>query len=113
MKRIITLLVLGIFLFGSVTAYAAESRAVVARPSLSFDGTTAICQVSLISSGSIDITLSLWQGNTLVKEWNEKGSNMVAMYETCSVTKGKSYSLTVSGTAGGETVSGSVSGRCS
>lgn len=113
MKRIIMLLVFGIFLFGSVTAYAAESRAVVARPSLSFDGTTAICQVSLTSGGNIDITLSLWQGDTLVKKWTEKGSKMVAMYEICSVTKGKSYRLTVSGTAGGETVSGSVSGCCS
>ena len=112
MKRIITVLVLGIFLFGSVTAYAAESRAIAARPSLSFDGTTAICKVSLISSGRIDITLSLWQENTLVKQWTENGTTMIAMYETCSVTKGKSYRLTVSGTADGEIVSGSVSARC-
>lgn len=112
MKKLAALTVLCIFLLSCTTAYAAESRAVAARPSLSFDGTTANCEVVVTSYGDIDITLSLWQGSTLIDSWSDSGFGMVSMSESCSVTKGKTYKLTVSGTAGGQTVSGSTSKYC-
>lgn len=49
------------------SAYAAEARAIVATPSLSFSGTTATCKLSVIKPGAaIDATLELWSGNTLL-----------------------------------------------
>lgn len=112
MKKIASLIVLALFLFGSVTAYAAEARWIQAQPDLSFSGTTALCEVSVVCYGDIDVTLSLWQGKTLVDQWTQSGSSMVTISESCTVQKGKSYRLTVSGTANGEPVSGSVSGTC-
>lgn len=112
MKKLAALTVLCIFLLSCITAYAAEPRAVTARPILSFNGSTANCEVSVTAYGDIDITLSLWQGSTLIDSWSGSGFGSVSMSESCSVTKGKNYTLTVSGTAGGQTVSGSTSKYC-
>ena len=113
MKRIAALTVLLVLLFSSVTAYAVEPRAKQARPTLSFNGTTALCGVSILDYGKkIDITLTLWQGSQQVKQWSASGTSTVSISESCAVEKGKSYRLTVSGTVGGETLSGSTSGQC-
>lgn len=112
MKKLATLTILLLFLFSCVTAYAAEPRAVSARPSLSFSGTTATCKVYIASSGHINATLSLWQGNTLVDEWSDSGDSILSINGTCNVSKGKTYTLTVTGTADGETISGSISKYC-
>lgn len=112
MKRLADFTVLLIFLLCSATVYAAEPRAVTVRPILSFDGTTANCEVSVTTYGDIDIILSLWQGSTLVDSWSGSGFSIVSISESCTVTKGKTYKLTVSGTAAGQTVSGSTSKYC-
>lgn len=113
MKKILLLTSLLIFLLGSVTAYAAEPRIATVRPSLNFDGTTALCEVSVTSYGkNIDVTLSLWQGGTLVNQWTSAGSSYVVISESCTVEKGKTYQLTVSGTVNGESISGATSGKC-
>lgn len=61
MKKIASLIVLALFLFGSVTAYAAEAREFPVRPSLSFSGTTALCEVSVVCYGDIDVPLHVWE----------------------------------------------------
>lgn len=112
MKKLAAFTVLLLLLFSCVTAYAAEPRTISVRPSLSFSGTTATCKVSIISSGHIDATLSLWQGSTLIGEWSDSGDSILSISGTCAVSYGKNYKLTVSGTANGESISGSTSKYC-
>ena len=112
MKKLATFTVLLLFLFSCVTAYATEPRTVSTRPGLSFSGTTATCKVRIVGSGHIDATLSLWQGSTLIDEWSDSGDSILSISGTCAVSKGKTYTLTVSGTANGESISGSTSKYC-
>lgn len=83
-------------------AMAAETRATTAKPTLSFEGTTATCQVNITAVGKqITATLELWQGNTLIESWDGTAATRLIISETCTVTSGKTYTLKVSGTIGG------------
>lgn len=87
------------------SAFAVEPRAPRISPSLTFSGTTANCQVVIISSGDdIDATMELWRGNTLIASWPKEGTGQVIISGTYGVTRGVTYTLTVSGTIGGETI---------
>lgn len=87
------------------SVFAVEPRANRISPSLEFDGTTANCKVVIISSGDdIDATLELWRGNTLVDSWPGEGTSYVSISGNCSVTKGVTYTLKVSGTIGTERI---------
>ena len=87
------------------SAYAAEARAIVATPSLSFSGTTATCKLSVIKPGAaIDATLELWSGNTLLTSWSGTGTSRVIISKTKTVTRGQSYTLKAHGTVGGATL---------
>lgn len=112
-KRAI-IVVLCILLLGAIPAYAAETRAIPVTPTLTFDGTTASCGVTVSSYGnSISVDLELWCGDTLVNEWTKAGTSVVSISKTCTVISGKAYTLRVSGTVGNELISGSVSKKCS
>ena len=87
------------------SAYAAEARAIVATPSLSFCGTTATCKLSVIKPGAaIDATLELWSGNTLLASWSGTGTSRVIISKTKTVTRGQSYTLKAHGTVDGATL---------
>lgn len=87
----------------STTAFAAESRVAAAVPTLSFNSTTATCEVRYISVGkSISINMELWSGNVLVASWSKTGTSVVTFSEECNVSSGKTYTLKVSGTCDGE-----------
>lgn len=87
------------------SAYAAEARAIVATPSLSFSGTTATCKLSVVKPGAaIDATLELWSGNTLLASWSGTGTSRVIISKTKTVTRGQSYTLKAHGTVGGATL---------
>lgn len=114
-KRIVSvLLVVAVLSAMVVTAAAAESRNAVCTPILSFDGTTANCYVNITALGkSITATMELWQGSTRVAQWSASGTSRLIVSETKTVTKGKMYTLTVSGTIGGEAFVGtSVTSVC-
>ena len=70
-------------------------------PNLSFSGTTANCSVTVKGSGTIHATLELWRGSTLVASWSGSGTNRVSISGSASVSRGQTYTLTVSGTVGG------------
>ena len=109
-KVIVMLLLLGIL---SSTAMAA-TRA-VQTPKLSFNGTTADCSVQIRAIGKyIDATLELWQGSTLVDSWHGTGNNLVYIHDTHSgCTPGVTYTLIVTGTIGGVTITCTpVTGSC-
>lgn len=85
----------------SLNAVALE-RSTSYIPSLSFTGTTANCSVVIVSSGnSINATLQLWHGNTLVKSWSGSGTSRLVIRGTYNATSGQSYTLSAVGTVGG------------
>ena len=81
------------------TVQAAEMRAVVARPALSFSGTTAVCTaICQGNSGkdSISATLTLYQGTTQIDSWSASSTGRVSFNEECRVEYGKTYRLELS-----------------
>lgn len=112
LKRVF-LIVLCILLLGAIPAQAAETRAIPVTPTLTFDGTTAWCGVTVSSYGkNISVTLELWRSDILVDTWTKSGNSTVMISERCNVTSGKNYTLVVSGISGSETISGSITKRC-
>ena len=105
-QRLISLtLALAVILCVSVPALAAV-QSTVAIPTLSFNGTTANCNVRILASGLyIDATLSLYCGGTLIDSWSDSRYHRVDLSGTASVVSGNTYTLTVSGTAGGTPIS--------
>lgn len=116
MKKKIIAIVLILTMLGAMgmTASAAESRASTIIPTLTFDGTTANCQASITGIGkTIDATLELWHGDTLVDSWDGTATSRLILSGSCTVTKGQTYTLKVSGTIGGVEFEGTpVSGTC-
>jgi len=103
MKRFTAILAAVVLVFTMcVSAFAVEPRATTARPTLSFSGTTANCSVVITSYGDdIEATMELWRGATLVDSWSDEGTSMLTIKGSCTVTKGVTYTLKVSGTADG------------
>ena len=81
-----------------MTAYAAMSRSVGIIPRISFSGTTANCSVIITANNGndeIEATIKLWQGSMCVATWPEDGTGNIIFSDTATVTKGKTYKLTV------------------
>ena len=86
----------------SSAAAEIEPRALQVRTSLSFDGTTATCETMVISvADDLDVTMTLTRGNIVVASWSASGTGAVLMTKHCSVAKGVTYTLTVTGTRNG------------
>ena len=114
--RKITAVLLAVLLFtfaAPVTAFAQQEDTNY-LPSLTFDGTTAHCDAQIMSVGDkLDITLELWHGNTRIAYWAKTGTSIVAFSETCTVTKGETYTLKAHGTIGGKLFTGTdLSATC-
>lgn len=104
-KRMISLVAVALLLL-SVSANASDMsiQSIIARPTLSFSGTTAICSATVTSGTSSDIitlNISLWCGNTRVGYWSTSGSGMVSINKTCTVVKGNTYELILNSTING------------
>ena len=84
----------------------------VIRPSLIFNGTTAECSVLVSAAGKdINVSLELWQGETLLITWSEAGTSSVRIYGTYDCEPGQTYTLTLKGSIDGNPVhTTSVSG---
>ena len=114
MRKCALLLALCLVILAVCPAQAAESRIAVSAPTLEFSGTTALCEFRLSKFGkNISVTMELWNGSTLVDSWTKTGTSAVTISETCSVVRGRSYTLVVQGTCGGEVFnSSSATIRC-
>lgn len=112
-KRTILVALCLVILF-AYPVYAVEPRITVNQPTLEFSGTTALCEFRITNFGkSISVTLELWNGSTLVDSWTRSGSSVVTISETCTVVSGRTYTLVVHGTCGGESFSStSIAKRC-
>ena len=107
MKKVISLILVLVMLMAvSVTAFAAEPRAAGASPSLYFTGTTAHCEVTIMDlNKQIIASMTLWDGNDCIAIWPGSGTSVVEITGTCTVEPGKTYTLKVTGTSGGKTLS--------
>lgn len=93
-KRAI-LLIVCFLLVCTTVVYAAEPR-IAAVPKLSFSGRTATCICNVSESGkTLQVTMELRNGATLVDSWYKTGTSKVMMNETCTVARGNSYTLSV------------------
>lgn len=112
-KRIIAVALVLVFAL-SMTAYALEPRGTPYLPSLTFDGTTALCSIKIIrANADIDVTLTLYRGLSIIDSWSESGTNSVIISGQCEVKEGLEYRLEVTGTIDGVPFTGTpVYGTC-
>ena len=92
----------------AVPTMAAEPRIVTIAPSLSFDGTTARCGVSMVgnmATDELEATIRLYRGSTLIATWYAEGNGYIFFSKEKVVTKGYNYKLTVDLTINGEACS--------
>lgn len=97
MRKLSFILVLILVMSIPLQAYAVESRYMWVGPKLTFSGTTANCEVEFVGNNVSDyivVTLKLFNGNNLVKQWSRAGSATVSLSSSCTVTKGVTYTLT-------------------
>lgn len=97
MRKIAFFLVLLLVVSMPLSVQAAEPKLII-RPTLWFEGTTAHCEISMNADHTYDylvVTMKLYQGNNLLKQWAKSSPGSVYMYETYPVTKGVTYTLTI------------------
>lgn len=102
-KNIIMLLTLFAFMVSVVSVHAAP-RTISIKPSISFDGTTAKCNVSIVAdkmSDSINATIVLWDGSKIVDSWTASAIGYLLFSNSAQTVKGKTYKLTVDTVIGG------------
>lgn len=117
-KRILSILLVLCMVFSvfSSTAYAASTRVAPVVPGIAFNGMTATCTVFIYAeqmTDDIDAVIKLWQGSRCIKTWEESSVGDLAFSGEVTVTKGKTYQLTVDVTLAGKTQPRlSVEGTC-
>lgn len=104
-KKVLACFFLAIMVI-SLNAQAAETperRIGDITPTLTFNGTTAVCELSIAQPNKkICATMELWQGKQLIDSWSGEGNGSLFLSETCAASKGKTYTLKAYGTIGGE-----------
>lgn len=104
-KIALVLAVIMVLMSLPVSAMAAEPRAISIVPGITFNGTTAICEVSIVGNNMSDdlaATIRLYRGNTVIATWFANGDGYIDFSRTKIVTAGYTYTLTVSLTYNGE-----------
>ena len=112
MKKIISLLLALALLFACVPAAFADDVSTpeedpvileyVASGGITFSGTTATCVATVSDPGkSIVATMTLTHNGASAGSWSDSGNSSVDLYGECTVVKGWTYTLTVSGTING------------
>ena len=103
-KRLVSIAVLCVMLV-TLTVHAMEPRADGGNVSLTFNGTTAICTATCTgrrADDEVDVTLTLYQGSTVVDSWSKSGTYRVQMNEDCNVSRGRAYTLELVWTLNGQ-----------
>ena len=86
-----------------IPSNAVQPRVAYTMATLSFDGTTAYCSVSITgntSSDKISAVITLWNGTTCLKTWGAQGTGYLVFSETTTVVRGQTYTLKVDATVG-------------
>lgn len=76
---------------------AAAPRAALVRPTISFSGTTAACQVKVYANTGESITadITLYEGGSCIESWSVTGKGTLTFTDTVTVRNGKTYTLSV------------------
>ena len=91
-KTLSLILALILLLSCSATAQATSVQAATPSASITINGTTATCRVSIAKPGkTIHATLQLWQGRTMIDSWSGSGTSYLLVTGSHEVTKGKTY----------------------
>lgn len=75
---------------------SANSRLLSIRPSLTYEGTTANCEVIVVGnnmSEHIEVTMTLKYGNSVIVSWSDDAYGYIRMQENATVTRGRTYTL--------------------
>ncbi|MCR5459763.1 MAG: hypothetical protein K6F51_07700 [Acetatifactor sp.] len=100
MRKIIALFSVLIIIFAmSFPVKAADESLNYIHPELIFSGTTATCSLTVYaerSTDSIVASVTLKQGNSIVKQWSNLSSNgYVTFSDTATVSHGVTYTMHV------------------
>lgn len=102
-KRLVVFLLVAAML--QATTAQAAVQADYVEPSLTFNETTAICEVKVIGenmSDEIEVTLTLWRGNFMMESWSAEGTGYLRISESVVVTSGYTYRLEADVTINGD-----------
>lgn len=115
-KQLLSLVLILVLLMGVTAQATGPDKSPSAKPNLVFQGTTAVCTALVrgnTASDKIAVTAKLWSGSTCLKAWYKSGISVVSLKETTTVTKGKTYKLTIDYTVNGvPRLQRSVTGTC-
>lgn len=103
MKKMAFLLAFILVISAPLTVFA-STYALTVRPALSFDGTTATCEVTVVGntmSDFIEVEMKLMHGNTCLATWSAEGYGFVNLERYANVTKGQTYTVVVTVTMNG------------
>lgn len=116
MKKVALILAIVLVISTPLSVQAAEPRILSIYPGISFNGTTAECSLAVTgdyTTDDIDVVIKLWRGIFCIKTWRVSDEGYLFWSDTVSVTKGKTYDLTVDVTYNGVSKPRvSVSGTC-
>lgn len=96
--RKIALLLAIVLVVSTPLTVSATPRMLTINPSLGFDGSTSVCQVTVVGnniSEYIQVTMMLKQGSKTLRTWYGEGSGYVYMCEYTRVLIGYTYELVV------------------
>lgn len=95
-RRIMAFLAVIVLLLSIPVMATASARAAVAITELSFDGTTAICNVIVTADYTnhrIAARIGLYDGDECVASWFASDYGLLDFSETATVVKGREYVL--------------------
>ena len=105
MRKQLLALSLILVMFLGIAAQASDPmKAPIAKPALAFNGTTATCTAHVRGNSATDTvaaTVKLWTGSICLRTWTARAKNFVTIEETATVSRGKTYKLTVDYTVNG------------
>ena len=100
MRRFIAVMSVLAIMFAMSPNVKAASMAYSAFPGLSFNGTTYTCSLTVYgghSTDSIEATVTLKRGSTVVSQWTNLTANGYMNFsDTANVEHGKTYTMQVS-----------------
>ena len=103
MKKVAFFLAIVLVLSAPLSVSAA-TYALTLNPHLSFDGTTAVCEVTVVGnnmSDLLEVEMKLMHGTTCIASWSAEGYGFVNLERYANVTKGQTYTLVVAVTMNG------------
>ena len=105
-KQLVALSLVLVMFLGIAAQASGPAKMPFATPDLSFDKATAICTIYVRadeSADSISVKAKLWSGNTCLKTWLLSGKGLIREERTTTVSRGKTYKLTLDYTINGIT----------